>query len=144
MTATHASQHSVQRASRAHVPRVPLVVEENEASCPVQIHLFSTDAVVLHPDHPPHSVQEFLSQAENPNGHNVITPAQSSRRNRRMACVPVRKTEVKTRKMPYILISKNGTPGENKGIGTRGWLQSAEKKQSARLSNKTNDSPHIF
>jgi hypothetical protein len=54
------------------------------------------------------------------------------------------KTEVKSRKMPYILISKNGTPGENKGIGTRGWLQSAEKKQSARLSNKTNDSPHIF
>jgi hypothetical protein len=30
------------------------------------------------------------------------------------------------------------------GLGTRGWFQSAEKKQLARQSNKTNNSPHIF
>lgn len=54
------------------------------------------------------------------------------------------KTEVKSRKMPYILISKNGTPGENRGLGTRGWFQYAKKKQFARLSNKTNNSPYIF
>jgi hypothetical protein len=46
--------------------------------------------------------------------------------------------------MPYTLISKNGTPGENRGLGARGWFQSAEKKQFARQSNKTNNSPHIF
>jgi hypothetical protein len=61
-----------------------------------------------------------------------------------MAYVPVRTTEVKTRKMPNILISKNGTPGENRGLGTRGWFESAKKKQFACLSNKTNNSSHIF
>lgn len=99
---------------------------------------------MLHPDHSPHSIEELFSHDENRNGNNVIRPDQSSRRNRKMACVPVRKTEVKTRKMPYILISKNGTPGENKGLGTRGWFQYAKKKQFARLSNKTNNSPYIF
>jgi hypothetical protein len=61
-----------------------------------------------------------------------------------MACVPVRTTEVKIRKMPYIFISRNGTPGENRGLGTRGWFESAKKKQFACLSNKTTNSPHIF
>jgi hypothetical protein len=118
--ATYASDHSVQRASRAHVARVPLVVEENEASRPVQVRFLGANAVMLHPDHSPHSIEELFSHDENLNGNNVIRPDQSSRRNRKMACGSVRKTEVKTRKMPYILISKNGAPGENRGLGTRG------------------------
>ena len=144
----YASDHAVQRAYRAqraafhcvrHNPRCA-----NHPLRPVQLRFPATHAVMLHPDNPPHPVQEFFSHDENPIRIRPIRPTQFSRRNRKMTCVRVRKAEVQNRKMPHILRSQPGTSTEIRRLKAGGGVSSAIKKRFARLSTKASIPPHIF